>query len=155
MNASEDNGLSLKVENQSASGNGSAISVFFTLKNTGNKALDLSKLKLEYYFTGDTDTGYQFWCDYAAISGEKYEAVTEAVKGEIQSLSSPKENADSKLVITCPGSRVLESGAEWVVQIRLAKEDWSNMNFANDYSAGGADKVLVYYEEKQQLGVLP
>lgn len=155
VNASEDNGLSLKVENQSASGNGSAISVFFTLKNTGNKALDLSKLKLEYYFTGDTDTGYQFWCDYAAISGEKYEAVTEAVKGEIQSLSSPKENADSKLVITCPGSRVLESGAEWVVQIRLAKEDWSNMNFANDYSAGGADKVLVYYEEKQQLGVLP
>ena len=58
-------------------------------------------------------------------------------------------------MITCPGDRILESGAEWIIQIRVAKEDWSNMNFTNDYSAGGADKVLVYYEEKQQLGVSP
>jgi len=37
----------------------------------------------------------------------------------------------------------------------VAKEDWSEMNFSNDYSAFGAEKIAVYYRDMLVSGSEP
>lgn len=151
----EQDGLSLGVENNSVSGDGSTISVFFTLKNTGKESIDLSKIRIEYFFSADGNQKMNFWCDYSAISGNNYEAVTDMIKGEVVSVTTGNDEADTKIVITTTGVKELKTGEEWTVQIRVAREDWSNMKFSNDYSAKGADKTVVYYGEKAVIGEAP
>ena len=151
----EGEGISLKVENQSSQGSGSTISVFFTIKNTGKNALSLSELKLDYYFTKDSDKTLQFWCDHSAISGSGYVAVTESVKGEFHAISDGGKHADTNLSITSDSALKIKPGDEWTIQVRVAKEDWSEMNFSNDYSAFGAEKIAVYYRDMLVSGSEP
>lgn len=149
------NGISLKAENVSGQGSGSTISVFFTLKNTGKAPLALSDLKLEYYFTKDSKADLQFWCDHSALSGSAYEAVTESVKGAFHTVSDAGEQADTKLVISSGSLLQLKPGDEWQIQVRIAKEDWSEMKFSNDYSAAGSGYITVYYADTLLSGKKP
>lgn len=151
----EGNGISLKAENHSGSGSGSTISLFLTVKNTGKTALALSDLRLEYFFTKDTKATLQFWCDHSAISGNGYEAVTESVKGTFSALQNAGEYADTKLQISSDSALKLKPGEEWQIQVRVAKEDWSEMKFSNDFSAASAEKIAVYYNDILSVGSTP
>lgn len=62
-------GIQVNLEVKSNSGaTVSTLSKGFALKNTGSVDMDLSKVKIRYYFTKDSDNGLQMWCDNAAIS---------------------------------------------------------------------------------------
>ncbi len=148
-------GLTMIVENQLGSGSGSSMGFFITIRNDGEEAVALSDLKVQYFFTDDGDKTVNFYCDYAALSGSTYTAMTDKVNGEFAAVSGNKTDADTVLSISCNSKDALRPGDELTIQVRVAKEDWSNFDFGNDYSAGGADKVALFCEGNLVLGSQP
>ena len=51
--------------------------------------------------------------------------------------------------------QTLPSGHTLNLQIRIARSDWGNMNFDDDYSAKGTDKLTVEQGGKVILGKEP
>ncbi len=149
------NGLTMTVDNQSASGSGSSMGFFITIRNDGDEAVSLEDLKVQYFFTDDGDKTVNFYCDYAALSGSTYAAMTDKVNGEFATVSGNKTGADTVLSIICNSKDALRPGDELTIQVRVAKEDWSNFDFGNDYSAGGAEKVALFCEGNLVLGSQP
>ena len=154
-NTASGNNLTMTVDNQSKSGSGSGMSFFITIRNDGTEAVALEDLEIRYFFTDDGDKGMNFYCDYACLSGSTYSAITEKVQGAFAAVSGNKTNADTVLSITCDSKDALRSGDEVTIQVRVAKEDWSNFDFGNDFSAGGADKMAVFCEGELMLGSQP
>jgi hypothetical protein len=100
--------------------------------NTGTSALDLSKVTLRYYFTGEAGAStYGTWVDYAALGSSN-------ITTKVVAMSSPKAGADHYLEIGfTTGAGSLAAGkASGDIQTRLNKTDWSNFNEADDYSRG-------------------
>ncbi|MBQ7766269.1 MAG: glycoside hydrolase family 9 protein [Lachnospiraceae bacterium] len=154
-NTASGNQLTMTVDNQSKSGSGSSMSFFITIRNDGTEAVALEDLEIKYFFTDDGEKGINFYCDYACLSGSTYSAITDKVQGEFAAVTGNKTNADTELSITCDSKDALRSGDEVTIQVRVAKEDWSNFDFDNDFSAGGADKVAVFCEGELVIGSQP
>ena len=154
-NTATGNNLTLTIDNQSRSGSGSGMSFFITIRNDGTEAVALSDLEFCYYFTADGDETLNFYCDYACLSGSTYSAITDKITGEFGLVNGNKEGADTALLITCASKDSLRPGDEMNIQVRVAKSDWSNFDFSNDYSAGGADKVTVLCEGECIIGIQP
>lgn len=154
-NTASGNGLTLTVDNQSKSGSGSGMSFFVTIRNDGSDAVSLADLDIQYFFTDDGDKTVNFYCDYACLSGSTYTAMTDKVNGTFSAVSGNKTGADTKLSITCDSKDALRPGDELTIQVRVAKEDWSNFDFGNDFSAGGADKMAVLCEGDLVVGSQP
>lgn len=154
-NRVSDGNISMTVENQSKSGSGSSLSFSIVIRNDGEEAIAISDLDLRYFFTADGGKKLNFWCDYACINGSTYVTLTDKVNGTFSSLSSGKTDADTQLSITCDSKDAIRPGDELTIQVRVAKEDWSNFDFSNDYSAGGADKIACYSEGNLLLGSEP
>lgn len=131
--------------------------------NIGNVDINLSKLKLRYYFTSDSNKSQQFWCDHASITTGGYKAITSNVLGTFGSFTPNQKDVDSYLEIsfdTNAGS--LESEGILEAQIRFAKIDWSNFDQSNDYSFNSTssnyvewNKVTGYIDGKLLWGVEP
>ena len=149
------NGLVLTVQNQSVSGSASTLAFTVNLENKGKADIDLSDVEIDYYFT-DAELGkLVFYCDYACIQGEHYKAVTDSVQGDFGSTSYADATAKGKLAITLKNKEVLESGHSLQVQVRVARNDWSNMNFDDDYSAKGPSYMTVLQNKKVIVGTEP
>ncbi|WP_153538393.1 GH12 family glycosyl hydrolase domain-containing protein, partial [Streptomyces sp. RB17] len=98
--------------------------------NTGTTSLDLSKVTLRYYFTGDGGAStYSTSVDYAALGSSN-------VTQKVVAMSSPKAGADHYLEVGfTSGAGSLASGkSTGDIQSRFNKTDWSNFNEADDYS---------------------
>ena len=154
-NTASGNDLTITVENQSKSGSGSSLAFFVTIRNDGEDAVALSDLDVRYYFTKDSDKNLNFYCDYASLSGSTYTAMTDKVNGVFSEVSGNKDKADTVLSISCDSKDALRSGDELTIQIRVAKEDWSNFDFGNDFSAAGADKMAVFCDGELIMGSQP
>lgn len=112
--------------NTGASTNG--ISPKFKVINNGDSAIELSDLKLRYYYTVDGDKTQTFWCDWSSIGNAN-------VTGNFVKLAAPVNGADYALEIGFTSSAgTLTSGQSIEIQTRFSKSDWSNYNQANDYS---------------------
>lgn len=112
--------------NTSSSTNG--ISPKFKLVNNGDSAIQLSDLKLRYYYTIDGEQAQSLWCDWASIGGAN-------VTGNFVKLATPVDGADHVLEIGFTSSAgTLGPGQSAEIQARFSKNDWSNYNQANDYS---------------------
>ncbi|MFX3651189.1 MAG: glycoside hydrolase family 9 protein [Paenibacillus sp.] len=112
------------------SGNSSnAVTPQFNVKNTGTQAIDLSTVKIRYYFTKDGTENMTFWCDYAEMG-------TANVEGTFVAVDPAKGTADTYLEISFKsGAGSLAAGAETgVIQARFSKNNWSNFDQSNDYS---------------------
>ncbi|MBQ7972373.1 MAG: glycoside hydrolase family 9 protein [Lachnospiraceae bacterium] len=151
----EADGVQVKLDSQATSGTNTAMAFSITVKNTGTENLALDDFKFEYYFTADSDKNMNFWCDYASFSGSKYTAITDGVKGKFTKVSGNKTNADTCVTITLDSKEVLLPGDEACLNIRIAREDWGSMDFSNDFSAPGVEKMGIYYDGKLILGSTP
>lgn len=97
--------------------------------NNGTTAVDLSKVKVRYYYTIDGERAQQFNVDYAALGGSN-------VLGSFVKLEPAVTGADYYVEISfSAGAGSLAPGANTgEIQLRINKTDWSNYNEADDYS---------------------
>jgi len=98
----------------------------FKIINTGTTSINLSDVKLRYYFTKDGTNAASYACDWASAGNGN-------ITGTFTSLS--KTNADCYLEISFKSSAgTLAAGAETEIKGRVWKSDWSNFTQSNDYS---------------------
>ncbi|MFI5976099.1 glycoside hydrolase family 6 protein [Streptomyces sp. NPDC051452] len=147
-------GLKAQYKNNDSSLTDNQIRPGIQLVNSGSGTVDLSKVTVRYWFTGESAAGYQTWCDYAQIG-------CSALRTAVTTLPSARTGADHTLDVAF-GSGSLAAGASTGdIQLRLAKSDWSNFNEADDYSRGGgtsyadAPKVTVYVDGTLVWGTEP
>ena len=147
--------LKLTVQNQSTSGSDSTMAFTITLKNEGKPDVDLSDLEIDYLFSEPDINKLVFYCDYACIQGERYEAITDTVKGRFLNNDYKDATAKNTVAITAGGNKKLPGNHELVIQVRVARGDWSALNFNDDYSAYGPEHMLVKSGGKVLLGEEP
>ncbi|MDT8715084.1 xyloglucanase [Clostridium sp. 19966] len=148
--------LPVQMYNSGKADSTQALSPQIKLTNTGTTAINLSDVKIRYYFTADGATSNNFWCDWASVGASN-------VTGTFTSLASPKTNADSYVEIgfsNAAGS--LSPGSSVSIQSRITKADWSTYTQTNDYSFNSTatafanwNKVTAYYAGTLQWGVEP
>jgi endoglucanase len=128
----------------------------FKIVNTGTESINLSDVKLRYYYTIDGEKAQNFWCDWSS-------AGTANVTGTFVKLTTAKTGADNYLEIGFTNAAgTLAAGASVDVQARFSKSDWTNYTQTGDYSfqESGSDytdwnKVTGYVAGSLVWGIEP
>ena len=119
------------------------------IKHNGGDDIDLSKLRIRYYYTKEGSAPELFVCDHAAMQLNRapwYAPYTGSVNGEFtNSYFEMSFDTNDKFV----------EGATLSVNTRIHKNDWSNYDQSNDYSFGKSDRITVYYGNELILGIEP
>ncbi len=150
--SAEDNGISVTLSQQAASGMGNTIQITLDVLNNTGRAIELGKLSMDYFFTADGNSDLCFWCDHAATSGSGYVAITDAVTGSFTAASGDK--CDTRCRIGFSGG-TLNAGDSMTVQVRLTRADWTDFNLGNDFSAGNAEHILISLNGSPIFGKQP
>lgn len=125
--------------NTSASTNG--ISAKFKVVNSGNSAVQLSDVKLRYYYTIDGEKDQSSWIDWSSVGSAN-------VTSRFVKLDTPANGAEYALEIGFASSAgTLNPGQSAEIQTRFSKTDWSNYNQANDYSFKASASQFVNNEQ--------
>ncbi|MCG7212268.1 glycoside hydrolase family 9 protein [Paenibacillus mucilaginosus] len=103
------------------------IAPHFNIRNTGTSAVQLSDLRLRYYFTKDGSQPLGSWVDWAQIGSANVLRTFETAAGT---------GADTyvELSFADAAGSIPAGGQTGDIQLRIAKADWSNFNEAGDYS---------------------
>ncbi|WP_246070398.1 lytic polysaccharide monooxygenase [Paenibacillus kobensis] len=104
------------------------IKAHFNIKNTGTSALDLTTVKIRYYFTKDSSSNVNAFIDWAQVGNSNVKVTVGTATGT---------NADTYVEISFTSGSIAAGGQSGDIQVRLAKADWSNFNESNDYSYDG------------------
>lgn len=121
-------GIRVQMYNSNRSATTNSIYVFYRLFNTGTGSVNLCNVKLRYYYTIDGEMPQSCWCDYSTVGSGN-------ITGTFVKVNTPKTNADYFLETGfTSGAGSLDPGAGIDIQIRFAKNDWSNYSQTNDYS---------------------
>jgi len=133
--------LSVKMNYDGNNSTGNAIAGTLEITNNGSSAIDLSKIKIKYYFTKDGGD-MVFDCYHAATNSSKgkYTALTDKVKGKYEATTG--EDRDTCLTMTV-GSGSLAKGDTLTISFSMHRSDWQNMNLANDWSHKSVDNIEV------------
>ncbi|MEU2023883.1 glycoside hydrolase family 48 protein [Streptomyces sp. NPDC016469] len=122
--------VKVQYKNNDSSATDNQIRMGLQVVNTGSAPIDLSTVKVRYWFTADGGPStFGTYCDYAALGSS-------TVTHTVVAVSSPKTGADRYLEVGfAGGAGTLAAGASTgEIQLRLNKSDWSNFNESNDYS---------------------
>jgi hypothetical protein len=103
------------------------ISPSYLIVNTGTSTINLSDVKLRYYYTIDGEKTQSFSNDYCNASNA-------TVTGTFVKMATPKTGADYYLEVGFSGTGTLAPGANVNVYVRFYKSDWSNYTQTGDYS---------------------
>ncbi|MFF9373426.1 glycoside hydrolase family 6 protein [Streptomyces griseoluteus] len=148
-------GLKAQYKNNDSSANDNQMRPGIQLVNSGSGAVDLSKVTVRYWFTGESaSAGYQTWCDYAQPG-------CSTVRTAVTTLPVARTGADHTLDVTFTSGSLSAGASTGDLQLRLAKADWSNFDETDDYSRGtstsyaDAPKVSVYVNGTLAWGVEP
>ena len=159
-----DTTLAVQAYNGAKASASNTISPIFKVVNTSSAPINLSDIKLRYYYTSDGSQAQSFWCDTAAItSSNTYTQITSNVTGSFVKLATSITNADSYLEVGFTSTVAqVPAGGSVIIQTRFAKSDWSNYNQANDYSFNATatqyvdwTKITGYIAGVLKYGVAP
>lgn len=148
--------LVIQSYNGSTSLSTNGISPKFKVINNGDTDINLSDIKLRYYYTINSEQSQNFWCDWASIGSGN-------VESRFVKMVDPVDGADYYLEITFKASAgALSPGQSAEVQARFSKVDWSNYIQTDDYSFqstasqyGSFDEVTGYLNNLLVWGVEP
>jgi cellulose 1,4-beta-cellobiosidase len=119
----------LKVQYRAADTNASdnQMKPHFNIVNGSTASVNMSELKIRYYFTKDAGGSMVFWCDWAMKGCGNLSGAFLAGSGT---------NTDTILEVSfTSGAGAIAAGqSSGEMQIRLSKSDWANFNESNDYS---------------------
>lgn len=126
------------------------------IKNTGNVPINLSDIKLRYWFTSDGNEQNNFTCEYAAIG-------TENVIGKTYHMNDTTEDADTycEIGFTVEAGRLPAGASTGEIPFRIECE--TTYDQTNDYSVildmtdklGENKKITAYINGKLVHGVEP
>ena len=150
--SSEDNGIAVSLSQQATSGTGNTIQFTLDITNNTGKAIDLTDLEIDYFFTKDKEAELCFWCDHSALTSGTYTALTDSVKGAFSAVSGT--DTDTKCAVTF-GTGTLSAGGALTLQVRITRADWTDFTLGNDYSSGNAEHILIKIGTKTIFGKKP
>ena len=137
-------GLKAQYKNNDSATGDNQIRPGLRLVNDGSGAVDLSKVTVRYWFTGESSSaGYQPFCDWAQLG-------CSTVKSSVGAVAPSRTGADHYLQLGFTSGSLAAGADTGDLQLRLAKSDWSNFDESDDYSRGAntsyadASKVTVY-----------
>ncbi|MFI8521845.1 cellulose binding domain-containing protein [Streptomyces sp. NPDC085481] len=110
---------------------------WFKVRNTGSSTVQLSQVRIRYYFKADSPSAsYRFACSWA-VRG------CSAVTGTFGTLGKPTATADRYLEIGfTPAAGSLAPGADTGdLQLRFHQATWQPLNQGDDYSFGGGQSA--------------
>ena len=120
--------IKIQVYNDNAVSKTDSIYLNIRVYNTGDEEIDLSDIKIRYYYTRDGSAQQKFICDWSTVG-------TSNVKAKFIEMSSSVDNADTILEMSfSDGAGVLKPKSFVRLKIRVFKEDWSHYVQSNDYS---------------------
>jgi hypothetical protein len=155
--------ITLQAYNASTATSTNSINPHIKITNSGSSAIDLSTVKIRYYYTINGEQSQSCWCDSAAITSPSYQTLTSNVTGSFVKMATAKTNADYYLEISFTSAAgSLAAGAIAEVQMRFAKSDWSNYTQSDDYSFNSSassyadnSKITVYISSQLITGTEP
>jgi len=112
------------------------INPLFKLINNTKNNINLSDIRIRYYFTADSEIKQNFWCDWCS-------AGTSNVFGDFIKLKTPKANADQYIEIGFrDDSGIIKPNETVEIQIRFSKDNWTEYIQSNDYSFNPSKEYL-------------
>ncbi|HEY9062887.1 MAG TPA: glycoside hydrolase family 9 protein [Pseudobacteroides sp.] len=148
--------ISLQYYNSIPAAKSNTISPKFMITNRGSTSIKLQDVKFRYYLTCDDDKRQNFWCDWSTVGSDT--VICKFVK-----MSPRKAKADcyAEMGFTSKAN-MLEPGKSIEVQVRFAKEGWTEYEQTGDYSFNAStnkyikwDKVTLYLNGRLVSGIEP
>jgi hypothetical protein len=130
-------GASIKVQLVNANTSTSTNTLYpnFKIINNGTTDINLSNVKIRYYFTNDGTSSNNYNCDWSSAGNGK-------ITSSFATIS--KTNADRYLEIGFSSSAgTIAPGASTEVKGRVWKNDWSNFTQTNDFSFNSTARSYV------------
>ncbi|MFD9602527.1 glycoside hydrolase family 6 protein [Streptomyces sp. NPDC059970] len=147
--------LKVQYKNTDSSATDNQIRMGLQLVNTGSTAVDLSTVKVRYWFTPEAGAStFGTACDYAVIGCSH-------VNSGVSSSGGSAAGASHYLEVGFSSGSLAAGASTGEIQLRLNKTDWSNFNEADDYSRGtntayaDASKIAVYAGGTLSWGTAP
>lgn len=132
--AAADGALTVQYRTGSGGATADQSEPWFKVRNSGSSTVQLSQVKIRYYFKADSPNAtYRFACSWA-VKG------CSAITGTFGTLAHPTATADRYLEIGFTASAgSLAPGADTGdMQLRFHRADWQTLRQSDDYSFNGA-----------------
>ena len=155
--------LKVKAFNATRNNTTNTIDPRIMLENISSTDVNLSDIKIRYYFTSEGDYTQIFACDYSQVSGSSGQRnITSYVSGKFSKVTG-KTNCDCYLEISFSSNAGrLKPGENVIIQSRFAKINWSSYTQSNDYSFNptaddytDTSKITVYLSGNLIGGIEP
>ena len=97
--------------------------------NDGDTDVAMKDLSLRYWYADDSGKPQNYWCDWAKVGQQN-------ATGRFVTLLKPRPGAACCLELTfdAAAGNLAANASSGEIQCRLARNDWSNYNQADDYS---------------------
>ncbi len=151
--------INVQMYNANTQTSSNTIYPFFKIYNASSTSINLSTIKVRYYYTSDGLTGQTYTCDYAGGTSN----ITSSTIGNIVSMTNQTSTANNYLEIyftSTAGS--LSPGAYIEVKGRITNTGYINYTQSNDYSFNptatnyaASSTVTAYVNEVLQSGTEP
>ncbi|RCR67487.1 cellulose binding domain-containing protein [Larkinella punicea] len=120
------------------------------IKNLGSSAVSYQELTVRYWFTSENHASINTFIDWAQLG-------TSQVKSQYVRLSEPRQGADGYVEyrFESGAGQLTAGGQSGPIQSRIAKQNWTVFNEADDHSyAGNTDYATTSKVTLYQNGVL-
>ncbi|MRN57257.1 HYR domain-containing protein [Paenibacillus monticola] len=153
-----------KVQSYNSTRTGTTNTIFprIIFENTSSSTMQLSNIKLRYYYTIDGEKSQSFYTDYSRVFGSSSRNIQSYITGSFQKTTS-KTGSDYYLEISFSSSAgSLKPGEKVEIQCRFWKSNYSNYTQTNDYSFNASatdytdtNKITVYSSGNLIAGMEP
>ncbi|WP_265443056.1 cellulose binding domain-containing protein [Acetivibrio straminisolvens] len=139
--------VSVEMYNSNTQTYSNTISPNFKIYNTGSTSINLSTIKVRYYYTSDGITGQTYICDYAGNQSN----IASSTVGQIVSMTNQTSDADTYLEIYFTSSAgVVLPGSYVEVKGRIVSYNYQNYTQSNDYSF---NPTATYYQSSNKVTI--